>query len=64
MSSWAWGGSVFKTLFSVHPGLIAFTVMPRLASATAKYRTSDSSAALAEPIPTQGCRPPVRLPSA
>ena len=34
MSSCAWGGSVFNTLFSVQPGLIAFTVIPRLATVT------------------------------
>src|SRR6266581_1229214 len=34
--SCACSGSVFKTLSSVHPGLIAFTVMPRFATATAK----------------------------
>ena len=36
ISSCACVGSVFNTLSSVHPGLIAFTVMPRLARATAK----------------------------
>ena len=34
------------------------------AAATAAYRTTDSSAAFADPIATQGCRPPVRLPVA
>lgn len=38
--------------------------LPRGASATAKYRTSDSSAALAEPMATQGGRLHVRLPCA
>ena len=47
-------GSVFKTLSSVHPGLIAFTVILRFATATAKYLTSDSSAAFAAPMATHG----------
>ena len=55
---------MFSTLSSVQPGLTALTVIPRPASPTAKYRTSASSAALAEPIATQGCRLPVRLPAA
>src|SRR5437867_3943025 len=44
------------------PGLTAFTVMPWRASATAKYLHMLSTAALAEPIPTQGCHPPVTPP--
>ena len=41
-----------------------FTVIPRLASATAKYRTSTSMAAFAAPIATQGCQLPKRPPGA
>ena len=41
---------------------MALSVIPRFANATAKYRTSDSIAALADPIATHGNNPPVRLP--
>jgi hypothetical protein len=41
---WKASGRLFSTLSS---GLIVFTVMPRRASATAKYRTSTSKTALA-----------------
>src|SRR5439155_2007482 len=44
------------------PGLSKFTVIPRLARATAKQRTRDSMAAFADPIPTQGCQLPDRAP--
>src|SRR5690348_3123035 len=57
-------GSELRTLSSVQPGLTEFTVMPRWARATAKYRTNVSRAALAAPIATHGCKPPVRPPGA
>ena len=44
------------------PGLTAFTVIPWRASATAKYLHILSTAALAEPMPTYGCHPPVTPP--
>src|SRR4029079_822875 len=44
-------------------GLTAFTVMPSRANATAKYRHILSNAALADPIPTHGCQPPVVAPA-
>jgi hypothetical protein len=43
---------------------MVFTVTPRLASATAKYRTDTSIAAFAAPIATQGCQLPNRPPGA
>src|SRR5262249_34929130 len=48
------------TLSSTQPGLIVLSVIPRLASATAKYRTNTSMAALAAPMATQGCQLPNR----
>jgi len=45
-------------------GADGITVIRRFATATAKYLTRDSRAAFADPMPTQGWRPPVRLPSA
>src|SRR4029078_13054589 len=47
---------------SEQSGLTAFTVIPSPASATAKYRDMLSTAALAEPMPTHGCQPPVTAP--
>ena len=44
------------------PGLIPLTVIRRSPKATAKYRTSDSIAALAAPMATHGCQLPVRPP--
>src|SRR5713101_9388236 len=57
---WKASGKLFNTLSSTQPGLIVFTVIPRLASATAKYRTSTSVAAFAAPIATQGYQLPKR----
>src|ERR1700752_755267 len=42
-----------RVVSSETPGLTAFTVIPLRASATAKYLHILSSAALAEPVPTQ-----------
>src|SRR5512144_669483 len=44
---------------SENPGLTVFTVIPCRPSATAKYRLTLSIAAFADPMPTQGCQPPV-----
>src|SRR5207245_9352128 len=38
------------------PGLSEFTVIPRLARATAKERTRDYMPACADPIPADGCQ--------
>ena len=57
-------GRVFSTLSSVQPGLTAFTVICRGASATAKYHHNTSSAALAAPMATHGCQLPKRPPGA